>query len=595
MASAMLTELPSDVFTALMKNVDNVDLCNLRLTNNVLHTIAVTEEFRSRFRHVRIGFSTKDLDIFTAVCHNPQLREVVESITIVAEFYDLKELNTQLEEGKKWDRSGNGPIFCAQQRKLSNEEMAEVGKNVELLTALRDDQAALMASGAGEKALIAAFRQLGQKRVSIRIDAVVGKFDTKQSFPCRSVSMDDQDARKFSLSHIRPPFKSSFRVFRDLASASNSISVRSLLGSTFKSTMAVISCSDLTITSLSVYEMEHGGGSLPIAALHDSLTLSSPTQLQLPHQLEALNCLSLNISPPPLVEIDAEAGAETRHTPVHPTKHASYLTALASLVSPLRSLTKLDIRFKGFTGHSDIDCSTIFSHLAGINLFFPNLGTLNLRGPTLQVRDLLTILRACPQAQEVGLHRVTLPESVTDKKVTIRTKAAWVPFFSAFLSSADPLLPKLQRLSISAFYTSRIIFPTYPNSALQRSKDEMKDDPGESYKLQAYQEGNPCVNFTRDELCCAPPPPKPASSTRAKTLGAAEYADAGDEEENIDTEPTEDDPNGWYTQSGAEYGASDETGRWLGGVRYRVSSRRPLGSPWLYRWMEVGRMEWGEF
>lgn len=70
----------------------------------------------------------------------------------------------------------------------------------------------------------------------------------------------------------------------------------------------------------------------------------------------------------------------------------------------------------------------------------------------------------------------------------------------------------------------------------------MKDDPGESYKLQAYQEGNPCVNFTRDELCCAPPPPKPASSTRAKTLGAAEYADAGDEEENIDTEPTEDDP-----------------------------------------------------
>ena len=198
MASTLLTELPSDVFTALMKNVDNVDLCNLRLTNNVLHTIAVTEEFRSRFRHVRIGFSTKDLDIFTAVCSNPQLRAVIESITIVAEFYDLKEINTQLEEGKKWDRSRTGPIFCAQQRELSDEEMVEVRKNTGLLTALKDDQAALLTSGAGEKALVAAFRQLGPKQISIRIDAVVGKFNTKQSFPCRAVSMDDHDARKFS-------------------------------------------------------------------------------------------------------------------------------------------------------------------------------------------------------------------------------------------------------------------------------------------------------------------------------------------------------------------------------------------------------------
>ena len=361
--------------------------------------------------------------------------------------------------------------------------------------------------------------------------------------------------------------------------------------------MAAISCSDLAITSLNVYAMEHGGGSLPITALHDSLALSSSTKLQLPHQLEALTCLSLNISPPPLVRVDPQAGAETPHTPAHPAKHASYLTALASLISPLRRLTKLDVRFKGFTEHSDVDCSTIFSHLAGSNLFFPNLGTLNLRGPTLQVRDLLTILRACPQAQEVGLHRVTLPEPepVTEKKVAIRTKAAWVPFFSAFLPSTDPLLPNLQRLSISAFYTSRIIFPTYPISALQRSKDEMKDDPRESYKLQAYQEGNPCVNFTRDELCCAPPCLNPASSTRAKTLGAPDHANGADEDEDIDTEPTEDDPNGWYKQSGAEYGAKDETGRWSGGVRYRVSSRRPLGSACLYRWMEVGRMEWGEF
>ena len=360
--------------------------------------------------------------------------------------------------------------------------------------------------------------------------------------------------------------------------------------------MVAISYSDLTITSLDVYPMEHGGGSLPIAALHDSLTSTSATQLQLPGQLESLTSMSLNVSPPPLVKVDPEAGSESPHTPAHPTKHASYLTSVATLISPLRGLIKLDIRFKGFTGHSNVDCNAMLSHLAGSNLSFPHIRTLDLRGPTLAVSDLLTILRACPRAEEVGLHRVALPDSDTDRNASTRTKAAWVPFFAAFLPSTDPLLLDLQLLSISAFYTGRIIFLTYPISALQRSSDEWKNNPRESYKIQAYQEGNPCVNFTRDELCCAPPTPNPASSTRSKTGGTQSNAEGdGDEEQDIDTEPTEENPDGWYVQSGAEYGAKDESGRWLGGVRYRVSSRRPLGSPGLYRWMEAARMEWGEF
>ena len=361
MGPTTVSGMPTEIFEAIVDNVGLVDICNLRLTSSVLAAISTSSEFRSKVRHLRTDLSTKSLQSLIAVCSNHELKAIIDTIKIVTTFYELEQLSTQLKERKKWESSNNGPISVSTQSDMADEELVEAKKCFELLSELKEDQTALRNNGQDTAMLTQAFHLLGPKKMNINIESVVYRSDLKS--PCR----------------IRPIYGND-GVFRTGISA------------TFHSMMSAIRRSDLTITSLSVFDVERSGGSLTCLALREALLAgSSPETLSLPSQLHSLESLTLSLSTwdgtdQKLPDTEAIIQPTTESTAHH--------DVLAALLSPLHSLKHLDLRIKGYRA-SQLKCALLFSHLAGSHsLSFPLLRTLHLRDMALNISDLLITLRA---------------------------------------------------------------------------------------------------------------------------------------------------------------------------------------------------------
>ena len=178
-------------------------------------------------------------------------------------------------------------------------------------------------------------------------------------------------------------------------------------------------------------------------------------------------------------------------------------------------------------------------------------------------------------------------------------KNGWVPFFEAFLDGSAPIrLSCLQTLIIDAVYVSsfkKMIFLCCTRSARQRTLDFLRQNPKQYYKARAYQQGLPLVIFTREELAALPP--------RATEFDTTRTQDDTPGDANSDDEPAEptDDEDVTELQrrlgrlGQSQHGPTDAHGDWKGGIRYRVTDRRPLGSPALYQWSQTVSREFGEF
>ena len=571
-----LHNLPSDVFASLTAGFDLEALKTLRGVSQSLNAAATNELFTKCFAQRTIDLSTKSLNDLVGLCSS-EFGKYVGRITIKACYYRLDDLETQLKERKKWvSEGGNGPIFASTQRDLTADELTERKSEYEAFKAAIEDQTALKADGKGIDLLTAAFRALGKQSLSIKLEAAQFRESLSTPLPARNLFGKLEDE------------------------------MQNVMNDALKTTMSAIARSSMGVGNLEIFGRDQAGH-VSLEGLYESFTLDAPDSpgstslsINVGSQLRGLKTLHLSISPPPYTEVRARDHSNYDdlgdHKPTAtPELHAAYLTTLRAILTACPDLKELDIRLRGSSSKCHEDIITLLSDLPPL----PELETFHLRGPNISAASLINIINSSPNLVTIGFHHVSLAKDPAKPE----DKEQWLPVFSALTS-----LSKLETFETDALYTSSsIIFPCSPKSALERIR---KDD----YRRRIYFEGCPCVTFTGDEVRGT----QPASGTSCDVgidaddqtpdyMRNFEFgAPTGIEEDGpldvdeIGTAPKHHDTrlarklwDAVVKQRDAETDQPKEA-LWTP-IRYKIGKRRPLGSPWLYRWMQVGRWEYALF
>ena len=575
--TSVLANLPSDVFTALTSTFDLAAISVLRQVSHSLNAATTNELFAKCFAHRTTDLSTKSLNDLISVCSS-EFGSYVQSITVRASCWRLDELEKQLKEKKKWVSTspGNGPIFSSECRSLTDEQLAAAQENFNAFKDLNTDQAALKADGKVATWMAEALQALGDRTISINLEAAQYRESLTERLPARSLYGQEADQ------------------------------MQAIMNDALKATISAIAQSNVNIEKLLVFDLEYAGH-VSIDGLYESFANltdrnspgSSPAAIEIPRQLHKLKSLTLNLSPSPYIETRPRDNNNHddygEHAPAaKPELHEAHLTSLRALFGVCAStLTTVDIRVKGSSVENYADFATLFSSLPSLS----NLSTLHLRGCVFAPSSLLSLLKPATNLTTLGLHRFSLSQQVPKSETDTR---AWLLIFSQLAT-----MPTLTTFEANALYFNNFhgsIFPNSPASALARI-------PKEHYTARIYFEGCPCVTFTGEEIRAKDVKPDKDAFEPRDDDGSGKAAPMGydivrwgaptsiEEDGPLDIDEVGTGPPLYLTRNAvAEYEAHQADGIkeekiWTP-IRYKIGKRRPLGSPWLYRWMQMRKYEY---
>ncbi len=469
---------------------------------------------------------------------------------------------------------------------MSHEKEAEAQAMVDRLHQLREEQAAIQADGTDVKLLADAISRLGDRRVSLSIQAAV---------------------------HVRPEGPR-----LPISECQDQEAMTQIMDHTFKTTVAALRQSQLQVSNLGVYDKQWGGF-VTMKGLYDAIAVESrPLKtlraFEVPRPLHNIQSLTLNLHEPPVVKIGEEQPDPYFDLdppfPIYGPKcpvdlHEAYLASLAGFLHPIaHGMQDLNIRFRGWHAIS-LDCVNVFGQIASSNIPFPSLTKLHLHNVIIQNTDLLALLCSMPVLTQLGLHRVSLPHDPSHPKKLVDYpdarpawtqmepdiegwKDAWKSVFDAFLMQQnngvggkaslthdveDNVLlspcPRLEILEIDSLYLTsfeQIIFFTAPHSAISAYVHTIMDNEAlrdqYRFKVRAFQEGLACCVFTGHEL-------------RGEVTTANNDAPDGANEEAKKHLVRE---HSFYDPLPPPLSEEPQ------GIQYIVSTTRPFGSPDYYRW-----------
>lgn len=155
-----LTSLPAELSKIIIDQVDCKDINSLQLTCSRLRSITLYR-FRLAFTRKTTDLSSKSFRALVAICEHEDFSSAVQSLTIVAAYYDTAFLQNVLDTKHPYQEydEETGPVEIQNQRFCTSEELETVATQQNWLKRGKADQAALAESQSDLKFLTTALQK----------------------------------------------------------------------------------------------------------------------------------------------------------------------------------------------------------------------------------------------------------------------------------------------------------------------------------------------------------------------------------------------------------------------------------------------------
>lgn len=389
-----LASLPVELSKVIIDQVDCKDISSLRLTCSWLRSTALYR-FRQAFTQISTNLSSESLRALVAICEHEDLGSAVQSLTIIATYYDTAFLQKVLDTRRPYTEYNEwyGPQICESHKFCTPEELAKVAAQHKWLECRKADQASLVASQSDLMMLTTALQKARNLR-TMTLESGLYQYPEV----------------RLTVSHSRGAWVEVWK---------RALHVYSV-------TMTALAQSKLPITELHLYG-GHWGCSVPAFDMHRLMPDLIAKGLK--ETLVNLKVLSLNYATR-LLEAERPLGVQDfQGFPRRVTQSSEVLKSLATdgrnylgpayLLALCPNLQELDIvhyKLRAPEWCSPADSAvygggyeTTFDHIAQI-VRLPKLLRCKIRGPNVRQHALLQFLKDTPQLVTLEMRFVSLAE-----------------------------------------------------------------------------------------------------------------------------------------------------------------------------------------
>lgn len=157
-----LAALPVELAEQIFDQLNERSIYALRLVSRSLQQSTI-HRFRKAFAHRTTDLSTNSLQTLLSICDHRCLGLAVQSLTIVATYYDTEFLRKVLDTKHPYNEYAFGPVMSVGDP-CSEAELAETAANVDILEQRKGDQVNAARSGSDLVVLTAVLRKASNLR-----------------------------------------------------------------------------------------------------------------------------------------------------------------------------------------------------------------------------------------------------------------------------------------------------------------------------------------------------------------------------------------------------------------------------------------------
>lgn len=370
--SATLVDAPPEIVELIVHHLGIVEIGYLRLTCRLLRAKASLHRFRKFFQHKQTDLSLGSLQTLIDITEHQEFGPLLQSITVVAVFYDLGALEELIDnQGRQLSALGlddqdQDPILAETAAALMQWEHSNVQKlstQLDQLKQMKSAQACARDSNSDLNMLAAAFRRMKALRM-LTFEAAVCQ-DTERRLPARC-------RRNWA-----PVWQVASRVY--------------LL------TMMALAASGLPVEQMSIYGGQWGCSILTPTMFHDSL----------PSDIADLGIVFANLRKISLSISSLHPSMNQGFFGLEKYTRADSIAAPARLLRLAPQLEELDLHLFRLT--QELDSEKMFAAVAkAVARHFSQLRKCLLRGLWVSAKSLKQFIHHSPRLEQLELRQIEL-------------------------------------------------------------------------------------------------------------------------------------------------------------------------------------------